>query len=72
MKSGCKVLVGKGRDHMVEMGIDARMILKCILEKRVVSILNNRLNLNKIRFSVAGSCEHGNEHSGPIKRRGIS
>jgi hypothetical protein len=57
---------------MVEMGIDARMILKCILEKRVVSILNNRLNLNKIRFSVAGSCEHGNEHSGPIKRRGIS
>jgi len=47
----------KERDHLEDLGIDARIILKCIFK-----------NLDGAwTRQVAGACECGNETSGSIK-----
>jgi hypothetical protein len=51
-----------GRDHLDDLGIDRRVLIKCILKKE---------GLYQIQLSqngpVAGSCEHCNGPLGSIK-----
>jgi hypothetical protein len=49
----------KGRDHLVDLATDGRMILKCVLRKKVRELT---------RYGpVAGSCEHVIKPSVSIK-----
>jgi hypothetical protein len=51
----------EGKSHLRDLGLDGRIILKWIL--------NNVEWIHVTRdIDVMGSCEHGNEQSGSIKR----
>jgi hypothetical protein len=53
----------KGRDHSEDLGVDGRIIVKCILGKQGER-LDSSCSSNGL---VAGCCEQDNEHSGSIK-----
>jgi hypothetical protein len=55
----------KEKDHLGDLGVDGRIILRCILN-RMGRALIIRLTEDG---DMAGSCEHGNELSGSIKYR---
>jgi hypothetical protein len=55
----------KGKYHLVDLGIDGRIIFRCILN-RMGRALIIRLTEDT---DMAGSCEHGNELPGSIKYR---
>jgi hypothetical protein len=55
-----------GRDHLEELGVDGRAILKWILKKRGGK---HGPDLSGSGWGqVAGACECGNEPSGSVKR----
>jgi hypothetical protein len=53
-----------GRDHSEDFGVDGR-IIRMDLGERVEVV--DWIHLAQDRGPVVGSCEHGNELSGPIK-----
>jgi hypothetical protein len=55
----------KGRNHLKNVSLSRRIILKLIMNKQNVRMSNGFIWLG-IRL-VAGCCEHYNEVSGPIK-----
>jgi hypothetical protein len=52
--------IWKGREHLIDLVVDGRILLKWNLKKDCVSICAGG--------SVAG-CEHGNEPSNSLKRK---
>jgi hypothetical protein len=64
--------VGKpeGEFHLIDSGVDVRIILKCMLEKG-----DGRVQIVFICYRIwtsVGCCEHGDEPMGFIKWRGNS
>jgi hypothetical protein len=59
----------EGRDHLEDLVIDGKLILKWILGKQGVKCGMDISGSNQ--GSVAGCCEHSNEPLGSIKRQGI-
>jgi hypothetical protein len=53
----------KTRNKLEDLGVNGRIILKCVIKKLVVCGLEQWLGIGP----VMGSCEHGNEPSGFIK-----
>jgi hypothetical protein len=58
-----------GRDHLSDLGIGGRIILKYTLKKEDVRVWTRFIWL-RIGSSVS-SCEHGNESLGSIKGHGF-
>jgi hypothetical protein len=56
----------KERNHLVNLTVDDRVTLKCVLEKKC-GMMRNVLVWLTICF-VSGFCEHGNENSGTIEK----
>jgi len=55
----------KENDHVGDLGVDGRIILRCMLNRMGRTLI---IRLTQDR-DVAGFCEHGNELSGYIKYR---
>jgi hypothetical protein len=60
----------KGRDHLEELGLDRKIVLKNLRETewKVVDFYSSGSGQGPV--AVAGSCEHGNKLSGSIKEGG--
>jgi hypothetical protein len=54
----------KDKDHLEDLGVDGKIILKLILNTERGLRLDS---CGSVEGLVAGCCEHGNEHSDPIK-----
>jgi hypothetical protein len=54
------------RDHLVDVGVDGRIILRRIFRKLDVGVMD-WIELAKYRDRWECTCECGNEHSGSIK-----
>jgi hypothetical protein len=58
----------KGMHHSEDLGVDGRIILKCILRQQVLGVQIGFIWLKIV--TGGGSCEHGNEHSSSLKNAG--
>jgi hypothetical protein len=55
------------RKRLGDLGIDRRVLLKCILKEYGVRLCGG---CNRLRIASSGSCEHRNKPSGTFKMRG--
>jgi hypothetical protein len=54
----------KGKDHLEDLDKDGRITLEWILKKQSVDCEVDSFGSGQ--GPLAGSCEHGNEHLGPM------
>lgn len=62
---GCGKETLKEKDRLGDLGVDGRVMLRCILNRMGRALI---IRLTQDR-DMAGSCEHCNELSGSIKHR---
>jgi len=66
MRNACKIVLNLNEgDHLGDMAVSGRTLLKCILEKQCEDV--DWIYLAQVGGQLARSCEHCNETSGFIK-----